>query len=134
MPAKSSRPMPQFTKAPPEMVARFEDAIRPLLGEIERRQMFGYPTAFANGQMFTGLFQDRMHLRLSDEDRAAFLKIDGAGIFEPMGGRAMKEYVLVPPSVLNSEAELGRWLRKSLAYARSLPPKVKKPKASKPKK
>jgi TfoX/Sxy family transcriptional regulator of competence genes len=123
-----SREMPKFTKAPPDLVARFNDAIRPLMSEIEPRKMFGYPSAFIGGQMFTGLFQDRMHLRLSDADRAEFLKIDGAILFEPMPGRAMKEYVMVPPSILNSDEKLGAWLKKSAAYARSLPPKVKKPK------
>jgi TfoX/Sxy family transcriptional regulator of competence genes len=120
--------MPQFTKAPPELVTRFDDALRPLMNEIEPRQMFGYPCAFANGYMFTGLFQDFMHVRLSDADRAEFLKISGALIFEPMAGRPMKEYVAVPPSILNSERDLDRWLRRSLAYVQSMPPKAKKPK------
>lgn len=124
----SARPMPKFTKAPPELVTRFGDAIRPLMNEIEPRQMFGYPCAFANGYMFTGLFQDFMHVRLSDADRAEFLKISGAHVFEPMPGRPMKGYVALPPSILNSDAELDRWLRKSLAYVQSMPTKVKKPK------
>jgi TfoX/Sxy family transcriptional regulator of competence genes len=122
------REMPKFTKAPPELVARFDDAIRPMMGEIEPKKMFGYPCAFIGGQMFTGLFQDYMHMRLSDADRAEFLKLEGASLFEPMPGRAMKEYVRVPPSILQSDEKLGAWLKKSAAYAKSLPPKVKKPK------
>lgn len=129
MPARSGD-MPRFTKAPPEMVARFNDAIRPLMADIERRQMFGYPCAFVGSQMFTGLFQDFMHIRLSAEDRAVFLKLEGARVFEPLPGRPMKEYMVVPRAVLYSEPELQSWLRKSFDYARSLPPKLKKPKAS----
>ncbi len=56
--------------------------------------------------MLCGVFADRLMLRLSDEDRARFLKLPGARPFEPTPGRVMKEYVEVPPGLLNSEADL----------------------------
>ncbi len=118
--------MPKFTPAPEALKATFADAIAGLPG-IEPRKMFGYPCAFVNGQMFVGVFADRLMLRLSDGDRAKFLKLPGAKPFEPMPGRVMKEYVEVPQAVTGS-AELRKWLKRSLAYAQSLPPKVKKSK------
>ncbi len=118
--------MPKFRPAPEALKATFADAIDGLPG-IEPRKMFGYPCAFVNGQMFVGVFADRLMLRLSDGDRAKFLKLPGAKPFEPMPGRVMKEYVEVPQAVTES-ADLKRWLKKSLAYAQSLPPKVKKSK------
>ncbi len=118
--------MPKFTPAPEALKATFAKAIDGLPG-IEPRKMFGYPCAFVNGQMFMGVFADRLMLRLSDADRAKFLKLPGAKPFEPMPGRVMKEYVEVPRAVTGS-AELRKWLKKSLAYAQSLPPKAKKSK------
>jgi TfoX/Sxy family transcriptional regulator of competence genes len=76
--------------------------------------------------MFVGLFQDRMMMRLPDNERASFLKLKGARPFEPMPGQPMREYVEVPEAVLNSKAKLKTWLGKSYEYAQSLPAKAKK--------
>ena len=86
--------------------------------------MFGYPAAFVRGHMFAGLFQDSMILRLSAEDRADCSGRLGAQPFEPMPGRPMREYLTVPPAMLESPAELERWVGKAFAYAGSLPAKV----------
>jgi TfoX/Sxy family transcriptional regulator of competence genes len=128
--AKAARKMPKFTPAPEKLVALFNTAVATLPG-VEPRKMFGYPCVFTNGQMLSGLFQDRLMLRLSDEDRARFLKLPGAKPFEPMPGRVMREYVEVPQDVLESETELERWVKRGLAYAQTLPPKVKKAKRKK---
>ena len=123
--------MPTFRPAPEKIVSLFNKAVADL-PKIESRKMFGYPCAFVNGQMFVGVFQDRLMLRLSDEDRSRFLKLPGARLFEPMPGRAMREYVELTPAILDSETELRRWLKRGLVYAQSLPPKTQKPKNAKP--
>ena len=87
--------MPSFEKSPPELVARFE-AAADRHPDATRRKMFGYPAAFYNGQMFAGLHQDSLILRLGPDDRASFLALPGSRIFEPMAGRPMREYVVVP--------------------------------------
>jgi TfoX/Sxy family transcriptional regulator of competence genes len=110
-----------WRKSPPELIALFE-AVFPG-PPAERRNMFGYPSAFANGQLFMGLFQERMALRLAERDRELLLKHPGAAPFEPMVGRPMREYVTVPPQMLDDGPELRQWVGKALAYARSLPPK-----------
>ena len=122
--ATKSRAMPKFTRAPDSLVQSFGHAMQDF-PMAEQRKMFGYPAAFINGQMFAGLFGDRMMLRLSETDRAKFMAEFETGLFEPMPGRPMKEYVLVPPSVLQAPAVLETWLNRALAYARSLPPKRK---------
>jgi hypothetical protein len=38
-------------------------------------------------------------LCVPDSPRAGLLAMEGASTFEPMAGRAMKEYVVVPPSL-----------------------------------
>ena len=131
MPAQPKpRPMPKFTPAPEAVVALFHAAVEGL-PEVEQRKMFGYPCAFVHGQMLTGIFQDRIMLRLSEADRATFLKQPGAKPFEPMPGRPMREYVELPPDVLNSPAALKRWIKRGLAYVETLPPKAKKARSAK---
>lgn len=122
--------MNKWRSAPEDLVRLFENALA-AVPEAEKRKMFGYPCSFVNGHMFAGLHQENMILRLSDEDRARFLEFEGAGPFEPMPGRAMKEYVVVPPALIDSEESLEEWLKKAFAYAKSLPPKPPKKKTLK---
>jgi TfoX/Sxy family transcriptional regulator of competence genes len=102
------------------------------------RKMFGYPAGFVNGNMFMGLFQELMILRLAAGPREDFLKLHNARLFEPMPGRPMREYAAVPKSVLRDRKELAAWVAKAFEYGASLKPKstAAKPKKSptKPKK
>ncbi|MBI5870354.1 MAG: TfoX/Sxy family protein [Actinobacteria bacterium] len=123
--SKGTNPARKWRPSPPELIVLFEKLIEAVPG-AQPRKMFGYPCAFVNGNMFTGLHQENLMLRLSEEDRATLLSIKGAAPFEPMPGRAMKEYVTVPDSMLKKQAELKKWLARSFGYANSLPPKVKK--------
>jgi len=113
-----------WRKAPPELVELFESVFPP--PPAVTRQMFGYPAGFVNGNMFMGLFQEEMNLRLGPADRAELLQMEGAAVFEPMAGRPMTEYVRVPPSLLADPAVLEGWVAKALEYGASLPPKAAK--------
>jgi len=128
MATRAKKPMPKFTKAPEEMVRLFGDALKDF-PMATTRKMFGYPAAFVNGNMFTGLFQEEMFLRLSDEDRAAIRKEYGTPLFEPIPGRPMRNYVLVPHYILKSPRLLRTWVTKGMEYAKSLPPKKQRTKA-----
>ena len=124
---KTDKPNPKFAPAPPEMIHLFENALG-VVPEAEVRKMFGYPAGFVNGNMFTGLHGNDMVVRLSPDDLGTFLALEGSRQFEPMPGRPMREYAVVPPSLLKSGSELGTWLRKAYAYAKSIPPKPAKKK------
>jgi TfoX/Sxy family transcriptional regulator of competence genes len=124
--------MPKWTKAPEKLVAFFEEIMGGCPG-VELKKMFGYPVAFTNGQMACGVFQDSLMMRLSDSDRKTFLEKYDTKLFEPMPGRPMKEYVLIPATLMNETKQLKPWLEKSLAYAGSIP-KKQKPKAKESKK
>ncbi len=113
----------KFEKSPAWLVELFDSLIAETKGE--RRQMFGYPCGFANGQLFTGLFADSFFVRLGEKDRAELLATKGATPFAPMAGRPMKEYVVVPPAMLEQQEALHAWMEKALAYVRTLPPKKK---------
>ncbi len=117
--------MKKWKPAPPVAVKAFEAATTDLPG-AEPRKMFGYSCVFAKGSMFAGLHEAGMVLRLSEEERAEFLRLKGAEQFEPMPGRVMREYVVVPKVLLNSPDRLREWVEKSLGYVSSLPPKAKK--------
>jgi TfoX/Sxy family transcriptional regulator of competence genes len=119
---KRARAMPRWRPAPAALVRQFEAAIAGVPG-AELRKMFGYPAAFVRGHMFAGLFQEHMILRLAAEDRAELARRPGAQPFEPMPGRPMREYLVVPPAIRETPPELERWLGRASSYAGSLPPK-----------
>lgn len=109
-----------WKKSPPELIERFNAAL-PVDHRVERRTMFGYPCAFANGNMFGGLHEHRCFVRLGDPQRQTLLDLPGASAFEPIAGRRMTEYVVVPDAF--SRADLSKWLALALRYAAGLPPK-----------
>lgn len=122
--------MKAWKKTSPELAAAFDKAL-PSSPSVTRRPMFGYASAFVNGNMFAATFQETIVVRLADSDRVALLKLRGAAPFEPMG-RAMKEYVVVPPSIIATPKSLTAWLERGHRYARALPAKsTSRPSSSK---
>jgi TfoX/Sxy family transcriptional regulator of competence genes len=96
------------------------DAALPQRDRVERRKMFGYPAAFVNGNMFAGLHQDDVLVRLPEAERQALLASGGRN-FEPMPGRVMKNYLLLPEA--SDARTLSLWLRKAFDHTSRLPAK-----------
>ena len=111
-----------WKKSPESLVALFDD-VAPRDAPVERRQMFGYPAAFVHGNLFAGLFQDSVMLRLPEADRTEFMTMPGARPFEPMPGRPMKGYVVAPAELLGDADGLRAWLDRAMRYVATLPPK-----------
>jgi TfoX/Sxy family transcriptional regulator of competence genes len=89
-----------------------------------KRTMFGCPAYFVNSNMFAGVFEGHIFLRLSEEDRERiFVEYDEAAHFDPLGGSPMKEYINLPEQLLNQREMLHVWLEKGFSYAQSLPRK-----------
>jgi TfoX/Sxy family transcriptional regulator of competence genes len=110
-------------------LARAFDAALPEHALVERRRMFGYLAAFVNGNMFAGLHQDDVLVRVPEAERQALLDCGGRN-FEPMPGRVMKNYLLLPEA--SDGATLVLWLRKAFDHTSQLPAKASrsiKPKA-----
>jgi TfoX/Sxy family transcriptional regulator of competence genes len=120
MPEKPA--MPSFGKAPAELVERFATVMAGFPA-VTTRKMFGYPAAFVNGNLATGLHEARWMVRLAEADAAELLAVPGAGPFEPMPGRPMRGYVVLPPSVLEDDAALRAWVERAIAHTVSLPAK-----------
>lgn len=107
-------------KSPPALVEAFARAL-PKDRSVERRTMFGFPAAFVNGNLFCGLHQEDVLVRLPPERREELAEAGGSR-WEPTPGRVMREYMLLPRDASASEQK--RWLRLSLAFAKSLPAKT----------
>ena len=123
-----------WKKSPAKLVERFAIAL-PEHPAVVRRPMFGYPAAFANGNMVCGLFQDSVVVRLGKEGAASAVADGRAQQFTPMPGRTMTGYVLVPTVEANDTKALAKWLQQALHFTLTLPKKAAKSpakKASKP--
>ncbi|MBU0517784.1 TfoX/Sxy family protein [bacterium] len=119
-----------WKKANLELAAHLDKAVADF--KPEKKQMFGHPVQFVNNNMFAGIFGDDIWIRLPAEYREAiFAENDEAQTFEPMRGRQMREYVVLPESIHGNPDLLDKWLNRSYHYVYSLPVKVKKPKKKK---
>lgn len=115
----------EWKRTPDELVKFFEEKTAPI--DCERRKMFGYPCCFIGGNMFTGTFGVNIFIRLGEKDRKRALEAHGdMKAFEPVPGRKMGEYLVVPEEVRLDAAAFDDLLKRSVEYARSLPPKPKK--------
>lgn len=97
----------------------------------QKKNMFGCPVYFINNNMFAGVQADNLFIRLSEQDRKEiFLAFDEVTTFEPMEGRQMKEYVVLPESIYSNRQILDKWLNRSFQFVSSLIPKEPKKKKS----
>jgi TfoX/Sxy family transcriptional regulator of competence genes len=116
--------MPTFEKSSPELVARFEEVVaRVATPDTTRRPMFGYPCAWVNGNMATGLFADSWWVRLAPDRLERALASGEARPMEVMPGRGMKGYASMPDAVIRDDAAVLSWVAEALAYTATLPPK-----------
>jgi hypothetical protein len=116
--------MPKFVKSSPDLVARFGAALeRHAAPDVVVKPMFGCQCAWIGGNMLTGLFAEDWWVRVAEPDRDALLALPGAHPFEPMPGRAMGRYVVLPADVAAIDASLDAWLAKAIEFTRMLPPK-----------
>jgi hypothetical protein len=80
--------------------ARFNEIADDLVAQnddVELGKMFGMPTIKRGGKATSGLWKGSMVFKLTDEgQREQALAFDGAERFDPMGGRPMREWVVVP--------------------------------------
>jgi len=115
-----------WKKASEELNTLHADMVAPY--PCDKRQMFGFQMFFVNDNMFTGVYEEGIMMRLSEADRIAVMRENDEAVpFSPMG-RTMKEYVYLPESLLNPPEFAEKWIAKSHAYVSSLPPKLKKAK------
>ena len=99
------------------------------------RELLADEDAITERKMFGGLaFLLRGHMCVSASRNGGLLaRIDPAGtdaaLARPhvtlmkMGGRTMEGWITVAPEGLRTKRELAPWVRRSVAFAKTLPPK-----------
>jgi hypothetical protein len=63
---------------------------------VKPGSMFGAPSLKAGKKVLCSVWADDLVVKLPPADLAAALELKGAASFEPMAGRAMKEWAQVP--------------------------------------
>ncbi len=67
--------------------------------DVTLGKMFGMPCVKRGGKAVAGFWQKSIVFKLPDAAaRERALALEGAALFDPMGGRPMKEWVVVPAS------------------------------------
>jgi len=97
---------------------------------ITMKPMFGNLAGFVNGNMFAGLFGEDLFVRLPD-DEAAAVRRDGGRDFEPMAGRAMTGYVLVPADWRARPEAVAPLVERAMELTSQMPAKAPKKPARK---
>jgi TfoX/Sxy family transcriptional regulator of competence genes len=119
----------QVPKASDAAKARFTSRV-PDDPRVVVKPMFGNLGAFVNGNMFAGLFGDRIGVRVLDESaRAELAAVDGAGPFGP-DERPMGGYVSVPVAWDDEPDRIAEQVARAFEEVAALPPKA--PKERKP--
>lgn len=107
------------TPTPPSVASPDYDAVvaeMTATSPATASKMFGMPCLKINGKAFAGLTSDAMVFKLGGAAHGEALGLPGAHLFDPMGGRPMKEWVVTPPS------NAARWLdlaRAAMRYVES---------------
>jgi hypothetical protein len=100
--------VPKLPKSGPETLKRYEALAEEFVAHgATKSQMFGMPVLKKGDKVFCGTFGDAMTFKLGSAEQAqAAMQRTGVEAFEPMQGRAMQAWVLVPVERWRVWAEL----------------------------
>ena len=105
-----------------ELAHRIREQVQGEAGLTEKR-MFGGLAFLINGNMAVSASgQGGLLLRVDPVDTEALIAEPHARRFE-MRGREMDGWLRIDADAIDGDDEFGRWVRRGVAYARSLPPK-----------
>jgi hypothetical protein len=99
---------------PQELKVRFAELVA-VTPEADRELVFGGPAALVGGNMCFGAHAAGVFVKLPPEQAQELLAVGGEP-FEPMPGRAMGGFVVLP------DGDLPDRVRKSYEYTKTLPP------------
>lgn len=116
--------MDLYEKPNADTVKIFEELITGI--DCERKKMFGQLSVFINENLFSGVFGDRIYMKLEEGEQKRFKKANkNIRTFEPVYEQKMKEFVELRGCKDNMEV-LRELIECSEHYVRSLPRKVHK--------
>ncbi len=98
--------------------------------QLVEQPMFGGVSFMLDGNFGVGVLRDNLVVRLSKDEGDAALEEPGV---RPMDftGRPMRGWLFVDAEATASDDALEEWVARSVAYARSLPPKAQGERARK---
>ena len=116
--AKPAKPA-KMEKPDPGLLARMDALLAAF--PAYRRSMFGSVSWFldANAQMFACVWGTDVSLRLGEAEVARTVAAGKARPFEPVAGRPMREYALVPASTYR-DADLRKWIARAAEFTGAL--------------
>lgn len=90
--------------------------------DVRARRMFNGMGIYTGEKMFAFLYEDEIGLKLPPEELEQALAMPGAGPVQPdPNSDPMREYVKLPPDVINNFEIFTVWVEKSANYARRKP-------------
>jgi hypothetical protein len=98
--------------------ARWEQAFERVMEEMpnaERKERYGYLALFRRGSLTAGLHSAGLYVRLSEADRKQLIDLGGM-VFEPLPGKKMHEYVIVPADFATDLKSLRAWIDRAMAF------------------
>src|SRR5689334_25429422 len=100
--------------------------LRELLADedgVSEKKMFGGLSFLLHGHMSVSASgRGGLLARIDPDETEAMLKKDHVALME-MGGRTMDGWLRVAPEGVKTKRQLESWVRRSVAYVRTLPPK-----------
>ncbi|SUD49020.1 Regulator of competence-specific genes [Nocardia otitidiscaviarum] len=105
------------------LAERIRDALGPVLPDVTERKMFGGLGFMVSGNMAVAASgQGGLLARVDPAETPELLCRDFVATMV-MGGREMRNWLRVDAAALEDDAALEEWVGRSVAYARTLPPK-----------
>ncbi len=103
------------------------------IAPVRRKNMFGTSAWFleSNDMMFAGAWGEGIMVRIGEEQTKLLIDSGEADAFDPMGGKPMREYVLLDGERIAEDDDLLNWLDQASEFASTLPPKKAKPRKKK---
>ena len=89
---------------------------------ITEKEMFGGIAFLLGGNMAVGVSREDLMVRVGKDQSDDALAQPHTRVFD-MAGRPMRNWVLVEPAGVETDAQLSAWVGRGVAFARSLPPK-----------
>ena len=87
--------------------------------DSELRDLDGSPAAFHGGHLFARIRKDHFIVRLGEADRKRLAQRGGTP-FEPIKGRPMAEYLVLPDDVIDDATALAQWFCRGFDYVGTL--------------
>lgn len=88
----------------------------------DHKNMFGGVCHLLHGNMFCGVYQDFLILRLGEENGNKALSLPHVKPFD-ITGKPMKGWVMVKQDGFQDDHDLANWLNQAKEFVSSLPPK-----------